>query len=218
MATNNSQVQKAEIRVLRGKNKSSGNEPYLECGFNPPEYGMNRQVNYGELKASGSGASSQQFVNRSADTLSMELFFDTSETQADVRSEYVDKLDYLASVDPELHAPPLCQFVWGDGLSFTALVQSLDKTFTRFLPSGVPVRARVNVTFTECKPSDYRRELKPESTDKTKAWTVTEGDTLWLIADEEYGDPSYWRTIADANDIDNPRAVQPGEQLELPPL
>jgi nucleoid-associated protein YgaU len=170
------------------------------------------------MQASGSGASSQQFVNRSADTLSMQLFFDTSETQTDVREEYLDKLDYLASVDPELHAPPLCQFVWGEGLSFTALVQRLDKSFTRFLPSGVPVRARVDVTFTECKPSDYRRELKPESTDKTKAWVVTEGDTLWLVAAEEYGDPSHWRTIADANGIDNPRDIEPGDSLELPPL
>lgn len=218
MSANNSQFQKAEIRVLRGKNKSEGNDPYLECRFNPPEYNINRVVNYGEMTATASGASSQQFVNRGSDTLSMELFFDTSETQEDVREEYVDKLDYLASVDPELHAPPLCQFVWGDGLSFTALVQQLDKSFTRFLPSGVPVRARVNVTFTECKPTDYRREVKAESTDKTKAWTVTEGDTLWLIAAEEYGDSSHWRTIADANDIDNPRAIQPGDSLELPPL
>jgi nucleoid-associated protein YgaU len=211
------QFQKAEIRVLRGKNKSQ-NRPYVKCRFNPPEYDLDRKVNYTEMQAVASGASSQQFVNRGSDTLSMELFFDTSETQADVREEYLNKLDYLASVDPELHAPPLCQFVWGDGLSFTALVDSLNKSFTRFLPNGVPVRARVNVTFKECKPSDYRRELKPESTDKTKAWTVTEGDTLWLIASEEYGDSSHWRTIADANDIDNPRAVEPGESLELPPL
>jgi hypothetical protein len=137
---NDSQFQKAEIRVLRGKNKSQ-NKPYVKCRFNPPKYDIDRAVNYGEMKASGSGASSQQFVNRSADTLSMELFFDTSESQNDVREEYLDKLDYLASVDPELHAPPLCQFVWGDGLSFTALVDSLNKSFTRFLPSGVPVRA-----------------------------------------------------------------------------
>jgi nucleoid-associated protein YgaU len=212
-----SQFQKAEIRVLRGKKKSQ-NKPYLTARFNPPEYDLKRDVNYTEMNAIASGASSQQFVNRGSDTLSMELFFDTSESQTDVRAEYLDKMDYLASVDPELHAPPLCQFVWGDGLSFTALVQSLDKSFTRFLPSGVPVRARVNVTFAECKPSDYRRELKAESTDKTKAWTVTEGDTLWLIAAEEYGDSSHWRTIADANDIDNPRAVDPGESLELPPL
>jgi nucleoid-associated protein YgaU len=218
MANNGTQFQKAEIRVLRGKEKQSGKEPYLECRFNPSQYDISRSVSYGEMQASGSGASSQQFVNRSADTLSMQLFFDTSETQTDVREEYLDKLDYLASVDPELHAPPLCQFVWGDGLSFTALVQRLDKSFTRFLPSGVPVRARVDVTFTECKPSDYRRELKPESTDKTKAWVVTEGDTLWLVAAEEYGDPSHWRTIADANGIDNPRDIEPGDSLELPPL
>jgi nucleoid-associated protein YgaU len=218
MSGNSTQFQKAEIRVLRGKNKSQGNEPYLECGFNPPEYDVSRTVNYGELEATASGASSQQFISRSAETLSMDLFFDTSETQADVRSEYTDKLDYLASVDPELHAPPLCQVVWGDGLSFTGVVTKVDKTFTRFLPSGVPVRARVTVSFTECKTSDYRRELKPESTDKTKAWTVTEGDTLWLIAAEEYGDASRWRTIAEANGIDKPRAIEPGETLELPPL
>ncbi|MEF8776731.1 MAG: LysM peptidoglycan-binding domain-containing protein [Haloarculaceae archaeon] len=219
MANNNdTQFQKAEIRVLRGKNKSDGKEPYLECGFNPPEYNVSRSVNYGELQATASGASSQQFIHREADTLTMELFFDTSETQTDVRPDFVDKLDYLAAIDPELHAPPLCQVVWGDGLSFTAVVRQLDKTFTRFLPSGVPVRARVSVTFTECKTSDYRRELKPESTDKTKAWTVTEGDTLWLIAAEEYGESSHWRTIADANEIDNPRAIEPGETLELPPL
>jgi nucleoid-associated protein YgaU len=218
MSGNNTQFQKAEIRVLRGKNKSEGNEPYLECGFNPPEYDVSRQVNYGELEATASGASSQQFISRSAETLSMDLFFDTSETQADVRSAYTDKLDYLASVDPELHAPPLCQVVWGDGLSFTGLVTQVDKTFTRFLPSGVPVRARVTVSVTECKTTDYRRELKPESTDKTKAWTVTEGDTLWLIAAEEYGDSSRWRTIAEANGIDNPREIEPGETLELPPL
>ena len=213
-----SQFQKAKIKLLSGKKNDEVEEPYLTCRFNPPKYDVSREVEYGELQASGSGASSQQFISEGSDTLSMELFFDTSQRQSDVREAYVDKLDTLASVDPELHAPPLCQFVWGDGLSFTALVQSLDKTFTRFLPSGVPVRARVNVTFTECKPADYRRELKPESTDKTKAWTVTEGDTLWLIADEEYGDPSHWRTIADANGIDNPRAVDPGDSLELPPL
>jgi len=213
-----SQFQKAKIKLLSGKKNDEVEEPYLTCRFNPPEYDVSREVEYGELQASGSGASSQQFISEGSDTLSMELFFDTSETQTDVRTEYIEKLDYLASVDAELHAPPLCKFVWGKGLSFTALVTKLDKSFTRFLPSGVPVRARVTVTFSECNTSEYRREIEPESTDKTKAWTVTEGDTLWLVAAEEYGDASYWRTIADANDIDNPRAVRPGDSLELPPL
>ena len=208
-------LEKAEIEILNGKHEGD----IIECKFNPPEYSTQRRANYGELKATGSGASVQQFVDGGATRLSMELFFDTSEEQEDVREEYVDMFDILLDVDPELHAPPICQFVWGNGLAFTALVESIDKRFTMFLPSGIPVRARVDVTFTEYRTSEYHQaEVDPESTDKTKSWTVTEGDTLWLIASKEYGSSSYWRTIAQANDIDNPRQLETGATLELPPL
>jgi len=215
MSGNGGSLERAEIEILNGKHEGE----IIECKFNPPEYSTEKQVNYGELQATGSGASVQQFIDGQARRLSMELFFDTSEAQEDVRDEYVDKFDILVDVDPELHAPPICQFVWGEGLMFTALVESIDKTFTRFLRSGVPVRARVNVTFTEYKTSEYHQsEISPESSDITKAWTVTEGDTLWLIASKEYGDPAHWRTIAEANDIQNPRVLENGDELELPPL
>jgi len=215
MSGNRGSLERAEIEILNGKHKGE----IIECRFNPPEFSTNKSVNYTELQATGSGASIQQFTDGQARQLSVELFFDTSEQQADVRAEYVDMFDILVEVDPELHAPPICRFVWGDGIMFTALVESIDKTFTMFLPSGIPVRARVDVSFVEYKTSEYQQsELSPESTDVTKAWTVTEGDTLWLIAAEEYGDPDHWRTIARANDIQNPRALDPGEELELPPL
>lgn len=208
-------LERAEIEILNGKHEGE----IIECKFNPPEYTTEKRVNYGELQATGSGASVQQFIDGQAERLSVELFFDTSETQEDVREEYVDKFDILVEVDSELHAPPICQFVWGEGIMFTALVESIDKTFTMFLPSGVPVRARVEVTFTEYKTSEYHQsEISPESTDVTKAWTVTEGDTLWLIASQEYGDPKHWRTIAEENEIQNPRELETGEELSLPPL
>ncbi len=215
MSGNRGSLERAEIEILNGKHKGE----IIECRFNPPEFSTNKSVNYAELQATGSGASVQQFTDGQARQLSVELFFDTSEQQVDVRAEYVDMFDILVEVDPELHAPPICRFVWGEGIMFTALVESIDKTFTMFLPSGVPVRARVDVSFVEYKTSEYQQsELSPESTDVSKAWTVTEGDTLWLIAAEEYGDPDHWRTIARANDIQNPRALEAGEELELPPL
>lgn len=208
-------LERAEIEILNGKHKGE----IIECRFNPPEYSTEKSVTYGELQATASGANIQQFVEGSATRLSMELFFDTSEEQADVRPDYVDKFDILTEIDPELHAPPICRFIWGKGIDFTAIVESVEKRFTMFLPSGIPVRARVNVAFTEYKTAEYHTsEISPESTDVTKAWTVTEGDTLWLIASREYGSASYWRTIAEANDIDNPRVLTPGEVLELPPL
>ncbi|WP_049923821.1 CIS tube protein [Halopiger djelfimassiliensis] len=217
-------LEKAQIMIVNGKQKGET----IECKFNPNSYTLEKSVNYGEMKATGSGASIMQFVDGNAETLSMELFFDTTdelqsddvdETAVDVREQYTKYIDLLLSVDGELHAPPVCRFVWGDGIDFTALVQSANKQFTKFLPSGIPIRARVSIVFTEFKTADYHKsEVSPESTDKTKVWTVTEGDTLWLIASEEYGDPSHWRTIAEQNDIANPRAIEPGETLELPPL
>ncbi len=215
-------LEKAQILILNGKKEGET----IECKFNPSSYTLEKSVNYGEMKATGSGASIMQFVDGNAETLSMELFFDTTDkledgntAELDVREQYTKYFDLLLSVDGELHAPPVCRFVWGDGIDFTALVQHANKQFTKFLPSGVPVRARVSVVFKEFKTADYHKsEISPESTDKTKVWTVTEGDTLWLIASKEYGDPGHWRTIAEQNQIGNPRTLEPGSKLELPPL
>src|SRR6056297_1328043 len=222
--THSGKLETAQILVLNGKHEGDS----IDCKFNPTEYTVGKSVNYGDLKATGSGASIMQFVDGNAETLSMELFFDTTDKldgsdpnqqAVDVRTQYTDMIDTLLAVDGELHAPPVCRFVWGDGIDFTALVEHAEKRFTKFLPSGVPIRARVQLQFTEYKTADYHKsEVSPESTDKTKRWMVAEGDTLWLIAAEEYGDASHWRTIADQNDIKNPRQISAGETLELPPL
>lgn len=210
---NSGKLETAKIQILNGKQGGTS----IKCLFNPSKYDLSKQVKYAEFKSTGSGTRIQQFISRGAETLSMELFFDTSEDHTDVREQHVRKIDSLLEVDPELHAPPLVEFRWGS-LTFTALVESADKSFTRFLPDGTPVRAKVNVTFKEYQATDYKKRTKLESTDKTKAWTVTEGDTLWLIAAEEYDDAAHWRTIADANGVENPRQVEPGTVLELPPL
>ena len=222
--TQSGKLETAQILVLNGKHEGDS----IDCKFNPTEYTVGKSVNYGDLKATGSGASIMQFVDGNAETLSMELFFDTTDKldgsdpnqkAVDVRKQYTDMIDTLLTVDGELHAPPVCRFVWGDGIDFTALVEHAEKRFTKFLPSGVPIRARVQLQFTEYKTADYHKsEVSPESTDKTKRWTVAEGDTLWLIAAEEYGDSSHWRTIAERNEIKNPRQITAGETLELPPL
>jgi nucleoid-associated protein YgaU len=47
---------------------------------------------------------------------------------------------------------------------------------------------------------------------------VTEGQTIDLIAHQEYGDPSAWRHIAKANGLTAPRNLKPGQVLRLPPL
>jgi nucleoid-associated protein YgaU len=207
------QLEKAEVQILNGKRKNDT----ITCLFNPQEYQIKSSVDYSEHDTL-LDTPPTQYASNSPDVLSMELFFDTTKKQEDVRT-HTDAVNSLLEVDGELHAPPLCRFTWGGGLNFTAFLQQAQTKYTKFLPSGVPVRARMNVEFREYESVEFQKsEIKHESTDKSKIWTVTEGDTLWLIAEEEYGDPSHWRTIAQANDIENPRALDPGTNLSLPPL
>ena len=51
-----------------------------------------------------------------------------------------------------------------------------------------------------------------------KVHTVTDGDSLPSVAYKNYGDATRWRTIAEANGIDDPLALRRGHQLTIPSL
>ena len=48
--------------------------------------------------------------------------------------------------------------------------------------------------------------------------TVTDGDSLQSIAYKNYGDATRWRTLAEANGIDNPLTLRRGHELTIPRL
>ena len=66
--------------------------------------------------------------------------------------------------------------------------------------------------------ADQNTMNERQSPDHTKRRTLKTGETLALIAHEEYDDPAEWRRIADANGIMDPRDVKPGTVLTLPPI
>lgn len=186
--------------------------------FNPSEISKQKSNRYPDQTVQGRETPQNQFTGGDAGTISMELFFDTYEEKIPV-SLFTERIEAIASIERESHEPPPCQFVWGAFMSFKAHLQSVNTRYTMFLPTGIPVRARMDVTFKEYDPSqEGNREAPLQSSDRTKVRTVTEGDTLWLIAAREYGDPGKWRPIAEANGIENPRALKPGSELVLPPL
>jgi hypothetical protein len=213
---------KAVIQVLEGNglNRTAVKET-IPVKFNPTEYTLDKSLNYGDQSLLGLTSPITQFVSGSAETLSLELFFDTYEDGEDVRTKYTDRIDALLTKKDGRTAPPICNFVWGETLTFTAVLQSARKQFTMFLNNGTPVRARVNVTFKEFRPPERQKlEVKGEGATKTstKVRLVKQGDTLWQIAGEEYKDPKKWRLIADANGITDPRTLQAGTQIQIPPL
>jgi len=156
-----------------------------------------------------------QFVKGEAETLSMDIFFDTyTYFQSEDVTHHTDKVSALLKVQGDIHAPPVCTFQWGS-FFFTGTLEKVTKKFTMFIEDGTPVRATLSVTFRQFTPEVGTKS----SPDKTKMRELNQGDSLWLIASQEYGDTSKWKEIADANpNIDNPRLVRPGIRLVIPPL
>lgn len=202
--------------------------PFL---FNPKELSVEKSNQFAEVNIPGLSSPVFQFVRGNARSVTMDLFFDTYEQGTDVRiftdritgwdsGSMFSKLPFipkgLMDIDSELHAPPVCLFIWGTFL-FQCIIERVTKRFTMFLPEGIPVRATLNVTLKEYTEVEVQvKEIEARSADLTKRWVVTEGDSLWSIAAKEYGNPGDWRLIADANNIDNPRILNPGQELIIP--
>jgi hypothetical protein len=200
----------------------------IPCKFNPKELSIDKGNQYSEINIPGLPTSVLQFVKGNNRTISMELFFDTYEEGRDVR-EYTDLITGgdagsmlspqgkgLMDIDSELHAPPVCIFIWGK-FSFQCIIEKVIKRFTLFHENGFPVRATLNVSLKEYIEVDIQvKSIDTRSSDLTKRYTITEGDALWSIAAREYNEPKEWRRIAQANNIDNPRVLDPGTELIIP--
>jgi len=199
--------------------------------FNPKEFSVEKSNQYAEVNIPGLSSPVFQFVRGNARSVTMDLFFDTYEEGTDVRiftdritgwdagsmfSSLPGSAKGLMDIDSELHAPPVCLFVWG-AFIFQCIIERASKRFTMFLPEGVPVRATLSVTLKEYREVDEQvKEIAFQSADLTKRWVVKQGDSLWSIAAKEYGDPADWRLIANANNIENPRIMNPGKELVIP--
>jgi Contractile injection system tube protein/LysM domain len=210
-------LEKATIQAMDPTGKPIGSA--IAVLFNPAEYTLEKGNTFQQTALPGLGSPITQFTSGGAETLTMELFFDTYTDKAgeDVRN-YTDRVTDLLQINADLHAPPICLFQWGR-VSFKAVLERVSRRFTMFLSDGTPVRAVLNVTFREYKTLAEQLPQPPrQSADRTKRWVVKQGDSLWAIAAQVYDDPGLWRPIATANSILRPRQLTPGMELVIPPL
>lgn len=209
---------KAKIRNL-----TDGGE--IECQFNPKQFKLTKKNTWSKKDKQGEELSALKFGGGNPATISMELFFDTTHTGADVRTQTNKLLDMMRIspklIDPKTQKgePPRVQFQWGKILAFVAVLADVNLTFTMFLSNGTPVRATATVNFQQYDNAAEFPSQNPTSRSAArKVRVVVEGETLSWIAYQEYGDPSHWRHIADTNGLTSPHMLQPGQVLNLVPL
>jgi nucleoid-associated protein YgaU len=220
-------LEKAYIEILGGEHRGD-RVPVL---FNPAEYSIERANAYKATPVPGLGSPLIQFINGDAATLSMDLFIDDYTDGPDIAepkgamagppmtaAARIQRIVALLDIDAELHAPAPLRFVWAS-LRFDAVLEKVGRKVTLFHPSGQPARATLSVSFKEFRPLTRQLDQpRRESADKTKRRQIGGGDTIWSIADREYGEVRGWRHIAKASEVDDPRQLLPGDWVKVPAL
>jgi contractile injection system tube protein len=189
----------------------------VEVMFNPAELSIDQSVAYAEHPVLGSVDPILQFVRAEGRTMNVELFLDGTDENRSVE-ESLAALRQFVERNEELHAPPLCEFSWGD-VTMTAVVKSLNEKYVLFGQDGSILRARVTMSLRRFETPDFQeRDKKLSSPDRTRVRVLREGETLAHIALEAYGDARRWPVIAEANGIDKPRFIPVGTPLKVPAI
>jgi hypothetical protein len=209
--------------------------PIVHCQFNPSELSLARTNDWKANETPDMKAFDLlQFGGTEPQELSMDLIFDTYEQRTDVRAHtnrllsLMDVSEWTFSLSKVIQPrPPHVLFGWGRFHSFPAALTSASQTFTLFLPDGTPVRAKVKVALKEVRKSLTGNAVlalkgllgqNPTSraTGAHRVRVVRAGDTIDSLAAQELGDPTAWRVLADANGLDDPRRLRPGQPLFVP--
>jgi hypothetical protein len=198
----------------------------IHCMFNPSELSIKHSNQWSGETLPGWDAPELTYGGGNAGTMSLDLTFDTTAEGVAV-TKYTNKLLDLMKIDPSLPGyveedsngrPPWVKFHWGDMHSFTAIIESVDLRFTYFSTTGMPLRAKVDLSLKQFFADDEWGPQNPTSgTPKPhRVHRVQKGETLDRIAARHYGESTKWRLIADANGITDPLALRPGAFLNIP--
>jgi nucleoid-associated protein YgaU len=197
----------------------------VPCMFNPHEYTLAKQNQWDSKQNKGKNIPKIKFKQGGAESLKLQLFFDTYGTGEDVRT-HTQGLWMMMMVTAEAtnrtnnkSEPPHVIFQWG-AFSFEAVIVDLSQKFTLFDKDGTPLRTTVDVSFQQILDDQNHYGQNPTSGGgpPIRTHVVRAGERLDWIAAKVYGDPSEWRLIARENKLAHPLHLREGQLLVVPAL
>ncbi|MEN0037338.1 MAG: peptidoglycan-binding protein [Cellvibrio sp.] len=197
-------------------------DPSFEALINPAGYTHSSSIQYAENKAFGPGTEKKYSKSEPDKIAFKEMVLDgtgvVEGTQSSVREQIALLRQVVYDYNGSEHEPPVVEVSWGP-LLFKARMEALKVHYTLFKPSGEPLRAKMDLTFTAYKSTEeVFRESSLESPDLTHLVEVKAGDTLPMLCYQIYKDSSYYVAVARLNQLNNFRQLKPGQLLRFPPL
>lgn len=195
------------------------------CMFNPHEYTVAKQNQWEAGNTKGLNVPKVKFKQGGAETLRLQLFFDTYAQGTDVRDHTAPLWKMMMVAGDKKNQrnnksePPHVAFHWGS-FYFRAVISSITQKYTLFSSSGIPLRTTVDITFQQVEDPEEHAAQNPTSGGGAprKTYTVQAADRLDLIAYKVYGDATQWRLIANENGLTNLLGLREGQQLVIPPV
>jgi hypothetical protein len=225
-------LEKAELRQLDADFKNEiAQETWTKVQFNPETLKVSfaNQIQTPSGAGDQSGTPARQFVGAGTTKLSLQLWFDVTaplpegESQVDDVRKLTQKVAFFITPQEEgtKFVPPAVRFLWGS-FQFDGIMESLEESLEFFSHEGKPLRASMSLNISQQKITKFafRRvgstpggwTIRPPGT--SQFTQAPAGSSLQGLAASQ-GKGEQWQAIAAANDIENPRLLQPGQLIDM---
>lgn len=231
-----SKIERAQLRELKpdfSAELPGGKQVTVQ--FNPETL----KVTFANQVATPSGTGSQGgtpnrlFVGAGTTKLAVQLWFDLTALDSnnsikDVR-DLTREVIYFITPKPEgsNFIPPAVKFIWGS-FQFDGMVDSLDESLEFFSSDGHPLRASLTLNLSQQKIPEYKAGAaggaagaagiaNPSNRPAVGTTPLTQaaaGASFQQLAQAQ-GQTGDWQSLAQANGIENPRLLAPGQLLDL---
>ena len=222
-------IERAKLIPMEGDRPVTDEAQHIEVQFNPATLKVTLA---NTLKADSRGGSSgsrnaAQYIEKSESSLAIELLFDTSikwkavAANSDVRVQTKRVAEqFMQPQDPDSNrpkAPKRCRFQWGR-FQFTGMVSSYTETLDFFAPEGIPLRATLALTLKEDRYQFDMNEGSAAAAARSLPTFAAGGQNVSAAQATQAagGNPRDWRSLAAANNLENPRST-PASGVSVPP-
>jgi hypothetical protein len=213
-----------EVEWKGDKANDVQNDKALTVQFNPASL----KLSFANKSAGGdqAGGNSKQHVGSGTTKMTVELLFDTTKDGSDVRKQTEKVAYFIKPKDKKKPAPPGIGFYWGTFI-FRGVVESMDETIDYFSAEGVPLRATIGLSLSQQdikfdfgKPGPSAQDTgagggsAANSPGQTPMEPARPGDSVQSMAGRN-GNSSDWKSVAAANNIDDPLRLPAGSLLDM---
>jgi Contractile injection system tube protein len=217
-----------KITIQAHKNPKMTDSPlaFFELPINPENMTRTFKIQRDESQAPGTQKNDAKFKKTENEELKFDFILDATNTvegylyEAKSISKQLDKfLEVVYKMNGDKREPNVLKIIWGAEFVFECQMSSLNVTYSLFDPTGLPLRAKLSVSFNSYMESEKRVILEDKKLGTlTTVQNLVTKPKLGNIAHDVYSDANVYLQIAKANNMVNFRSLKDAVNLVLPPV